>query len=1695
MAELARLQKDLRNVLLYTQELVSFRDKIVLDIAAAPYPTFYEAALLGLEGIQSSPDRDTWMRLRRLRESQPPAPDVMFEGWTKDAPHPSPDKPPTLVGHRMVRLPVEEISDLAEAGLIDPDDVMRPRDADEDFPEAMDVILRTARMTEFREAWKAHLDGTWAKWAEVERPRRRSIEIYNKLYEVQQRVTSSGEDNAIELIWGVGVARWEHSNGRINVPVLEQQVELELLDDGTLLVAPRQVPPVLALKPFHALEVEGSKSLQREAAEKLARVVEDPDIAFSPFERKSFELLLRSCAAQLSATGSYVPDEEGHDPTDRSLRPIDGTLRITDTWVIYVRQRAEDVRKEDIQRLIRQVERAESEDQLPAAALQFVKPPSDERTYEGAGFDLGNAHWRLPEEPAPGWNPSSGGGHVARGAAADGGKAEPAFFFPLPYNNDQRDILRRLEGADGVVVQGPPGTGKTHTIANVICHFLATGKRVLVTAKTAEALTALHDKLPPGIRDLAISVIHNDREGARQLERAVEVLANEAKQVKEHEIARDILDRQRILAETHDRVAAIDAELLAYARRNLEEVESGGERHLPMMLARRVMEDRDRHLWFEDAMDLSSRFEPCFSDVEMAEARVARTKLGDDIMYSTDDLPDPGALIDLARLLAAHGELAREKAIDEKARSGNIPYMAVAALEQARAAHIWLKDLGGFFEEARAEVWLVPTYQTLCGARKSDEAAAVALTRALEQWARLYDKGRELALKGVDPGDVPIEDQAFDVAVAKLARGERPFGLFAFGNGQLKGRIGNVTVGGCAPSSTEAWQEVRDFRAWQREAQTFLRQWSALCTTLNLPPVPTEWRTGRGELIRLGRLVASLLRFASEASARVAELQRLFPYGLDAMAAIHEGQVSLALQALSANLEKAELADAHAVKKQLEALSGGRSLPFHSAVADLCESLGDASVAPTDLAEGWRQICGEAARLAGLRPLRVRLEDIAKKVRHSGAPIWAERLVTDPVLGGRDPWTPADWRDSWDWKRADGFVRGLADRATVEQLTGERDQLDVKQRALLAEVVRLRTFLGLKQRMSSRIEVALAKFAAAVARLGAGTGKAARRHRRVIRDATLDAAAAVPCWILPEWRVSEQLPADLAAFDLVIIDEASQSDITALPTILRGKKLLVVGDDKQISPTHVGLDERTVIQLRTTFLSGLPFADQMDPATSLYELGGMLFPGKAILLREHFRCVEAIIRFSSRFYPSPLVPMRLPTAKERLDPPLIDILVRDGEKKGDLNTREAAVVVEEIRRLAEDPIFANRTVGVISLIGDKQAKLIYDRLMRELGAEVMVRHRIMCGNASTFQGQERDIVFLTMVACPNTATAQRSRMYEQRFNVAMSRARDQLVLVRSVTSSDLNPGDLKLQVIEHFRNPMGDGKIAARKDILEACDSEFEKVFGAHLIDMGYRIRAQVPVAGYYIDFVVEGANDRRLAIELDGDRWHGPDRWAADFQRQISLERLGWTFWRCWGSSWMVDPGGCLADLTRTLGRMGIDPLGAEPVQGAWTMFREFGKDTESDLIEQTFDLVDELASGLGLATETARANVASAPTDAAVPAAAYPEIDVGAVEAGSLVVEVGDLVVVRYDDEPNRAVRVRLSCVEHKPEIGVIHVSQPLAQALMGRAIEEEIDVDVGNRTRSAVIELIERDNSMGEATSSPAPEEGLLASVPPR
>ena len=79
---------------------------------------------------------------------------------------------------------------------------------------------------------------------------------------------------------------------------------------------------------------------------------------------------------------------------------------------------------------------------------------------------------------------------------------------------------------------------------------------------------------------------------------------------------------------------------------------------------------------------------------------------------------------------------------------------------------------------------------------------------------------------------------------------------------------------------------------------------------------------------------------------------------------------------------------------------------------------------------------------------------------------------------------------------------------------------------------------------------------------------------------------------------------------------------------------------------------------------------------------------------------------------------------------------------------------------------------------------------------------------------------------------------------------------------------------------------------------------------------------GYKIDMIVEGIRGR-LAVECDGDRWHGPKKYDDDMARQRDLERCGMQFWRVRGSGFYHDPDKSLEDLWRTLERLEISPMG----------------------------------------------------------------------------------------------------------------------------------------------------------------------------
>ena len=327
------------------------------------------------------------------------------------------------------------------------------------------------------------------------------------------------------------------------------------------------------------------------------------------------------------------------------------------------------------------------------------------------------------------------------------------------------------------------------------------------------------------------------------------------------------------------------------------------------------------------------------------------------------------------------------------------------------------------------------------------------------------------------------------------------------------------------------------------------------------------------------------------------------------------------------------------------------------------------------------------------------------------------------------------------------------------------------------------------------------------------------------------------------------------------------------------------------------------------------------------------------MLTEHFRCVPDIINYSNMLsYDWKIKPLR-DAGTSKLIPATVNYRV-DGISTGKVNLIEADAIVALIQACIEQPEYDGKTFGVITLVGEKQASIIQNKLYEALGLKEYQKRRILCGNSANFQGDERDVIFISMVDSNVDSGPLRMRTEgnddstKKRYNVAVSRAKDQIWVVNSLDSSnDLKTNDLRKTLLEYVKNPKSFE--LKHQEILAKSDSPFEVEVASYLVNHGYHISQQWPVGGYRIDMVAL-YQDQKVAIECDGEKYHGIDMVASDMERQTILERIGWRFIRIRGSEYYSNKE---KTMTRVLSELHV--LGIEPEESM-----EISEQKETDLL-----------------------------------------------------------------------------------------------------------------------------------------------------
>lgn len=415
-----------------------------------------------------------------------------------------------------------------------------------------------------------------------------------------------------------------------------------------------------------------------------------------------------------------------------------------------------------------------------------------------------------------------------------------------------------------------------------------------------------------------------------------------------------------------------------------------------------------------------------------------------------------------------------------------------------------------------------------------------------------------------------------------------------------------------------------------------------------------------------------------------------------------------------------------------------------------------------------------------------------------------------------------------------------------------------------------------------------------------------------------------PCWIMSPLVVSQLLPSR-KYFDVVVFDEASQvQPADAIPAILRGARLIVAGDERQLPPTtffasQTAEDEESDESVEIA--SGAPLLGGTQGMESILEAMEPVLPSRT--LAWHYRSHdERLIAFSNAYIYDRQLTTFPGIAGE--PSPIEHVLVpwvagRPVEEQS--SSAEVQKVIELVLQHARE--YPCESLGVITM-GIKHAERIEETLRRAIPQYPELEEffdetkalddRFFVKNLERVQGDERDAIILS-IGYGKNELGKLSHNFgplnkeggERRLNVAVTRARKRMTLVSSFGHVDLDPDRSSAEGVKllrlYLQYAASRGANLGEAALARPQLNPFEVSVREALTAAGIPLVAQYGSSGYRIDFAAKHPNRPGrmvLAIECDGASYHS-SRSARDRDRlrQDMLELLGWRFHRIWSSEW----------------------------------------------------------------------------------------------------------------------------------------------------------------------------------------------------
>ncbi len=1134
--------------------------------------------------------------------------------------------------------------------------------------------------------------------------------------------------------------------------------------------------------------------------------------------------------------------------------------------------------------------------------------------------------------------------NIKDGLAEDGFSqlSNEKYYFPLPVNEEQKSIITKLSNSVGILVQGPPGTGKTHSIANLICHLLAVGEKILVTSQADRALKVLKNKLPDDLKALCVEVLGQDQKSLLELKNSVYSINSK---YQEWDDTRNKANIERLEKKDNDFKSS-----LVTIERKISEVKEFEtrlyEKHFGFYsgtagkIATQIKNEKELYSWILEEFNLKD-FNTS-SPISNDEGLLLLKSL--EKLKNTSDsvLEEPLEFLNKVLTKSEFKEkLSSEKEAIQIIEKNNLDE---DALGQSDYNNFSDQDFNDFFKlissiikkikalESYKESWIIQAKHECISDRDRPWRHLLNTTH------EILDSNKEIFLsidktkftyipKNLDEVELSVK---LDDFFKKFSQNDNiKWGFFCSREVRsIKKVIKELKVDG---RNCNTYEQVKLLKKWIKvniAKKKLLEIWSdkTIVKNNNFGTIYHSYK----DLCEPLEECLEIHKFIRELKKLLDEYPNVPPPCWDSYSLKNEYAITKVIKARKEkNKVEAEfenyisLLNLHRGQKNQIASKiikayQKRSIDlFNEAIKSISDFINNKKEFQ-DIAPIKRKIDNAKGRL--FKSLRENIDNSE----------WVSRLE--------------NFEEAWAWYRAKVWIKKSGDSEYLKELARERENLIKDIQTNLEVLVSEKSWRHCLSNITPQQQASLKGWAHAVSKIGKGTGKTAPKHRKIAKQRMTECKGAIPAWIMPLYRVVENIKPGPELFDVAIIDEASQTGPDGLLLHYLAKKIIVVGDNEQISPEMPGIRDDHVELLKKKYLSNLKFADHIGREYSYYDYCDICFPNQ-IQLREHFRCMPEIIQFSNKLSYSgkPLIPMRQ-YGSSRL-PPLKNTFVEGavskvGNAKNPQNDREAEAIINQIKECFADPVYKNKTFGIISLQGHQQIKRIEYFLEQELDKATIEEREIIVGDAYDFQGDERDVIFLSMAVSNDYNFAALTKdTYKKRYNVAASRAKDQMWLFHSVRPDELSPYCFRKKLLSHCMsyedNTIGwpredlmklyerieETKNKSPKNAPHPFDSWFEARVFFKIANRDFLVIPQFSVSNYRIDMIVIGPNGR-LAVECDGDHYHSEKDEVNDLSRQWDLERCGWVFWRVRYSAFCLDQKEALKGLWEKLEKMKIYPL-----------------------------------------------------------------------------------------------------------------------------------------------------------------------------